>query len=382
MSARNCAPGAAPDAARAATPEHVFATVEDDEADVPLLLLNRNPGKGPAAKKPVCAEATSEGCRADSVVPVPAAAAPPVSGGCKPRRNGRHRCGSGGRGMSLKAGTTQSRNEESDDERPLFPGKVSELNQEQKTKVILNENPWSMDFAIACSDLMWYGNPEAPYPVWQMKALDTAVYGKGSHASEVTITRRASPYLAHLLNLKGCVVYPGISFVVQARSDKNYYLLFNDYAGACLVMVDKIMPPDEDARTETDKYKETISYRRVFTTEEAVKNSKSKKDKGVYMGNAFFRRKLLQEQTISDELGAPFTTYHIGDAYYTGDIRTIVGVVRWKSEGANDLAEDYFAEYLQADLVNTGANVVQNYPAHDSSPQTPPNPPRCDFFWF
>jgi hypothetical protein len=49
---------------------------------------------------------------------------------------------------------------------------------------------------------------------------------------------------------------------------------------------------------------------------------------------------------------------HLGDVFYTGDIRTLVGVVRWKSEGAKDLAEDYFPEYLQEDLV-AGAGVVQ-----------------------
>ena len=43
-----------------------------------------------------------------------------------------------------------------------------------------------------------------------------------------------------------------------------------------------------------------------------------------------------------------------------GDVRTLVGVVRWKSERAQDLAEDYFNEYLQADEVTTGADVVQN----------------------
>ena len=35
-----------------------------------------------------------------------------------------------------------------------------------------------------------------------------------------------------------------ISFVVSARSEQNYYLMFDSYAGAFPVMVDKIIPPD------------------------------------------------------------------------------------------------------------------------------------------
>ena len=122
------------------------------------------------------------------------------------------------------------------------------------------------------------------------------------------------------------------------------------------------MPPDKDARNERDKWSETFSYRRVFRTDEAAMYSKGTKDKGLRMGNAFFRRKLIEEEAFSkaNNLEEPFTTYHVGDVFYTGDIRTLVGVVRWKSEGAKDLAEDYFPEYLQAELVITGAGVVQN----------------------
>ena len=149
---------------------------------------------------------------------------------------------------------------------------------------------------------------------------------------------------------------------MRARSDVNYYLMFNDYAGACIVFVEKIMPPDETTRNERDKWSETMSFRRVFCTEEAASamHSKGKTSRGKCMGNAFFLKKLHEEEGIGEKNGEPFTTYHVGDAYYTGDIRTLVGVVRWKSVDAENLAEDYFPEYLQADLVSTGLGVVQN----------------------
>ena len=247
---------------------------------------------------------------------------------------------------------------------PLFPVRVSALNSAQTEKVTLNENPWSIDFAIACSNLAWYGNPNAPSPVWLMKEPKTAVYGKegdAGNSSEVTITRRASPYLEKLLSLKGCTVHPGISFVVRAKSMVYYYLMFDSYAGACLVTVDKIMARDQD------DWSETMSYRRVFTTKESATQSKHKNDTGMNRGNAYFRALLLKEEQTAEEedsseqnSGEPFTTYHVGDVYYKGDIRTLVGVVRWKNEARHTLPDDYFKEYLQADLVNTGAGVVQN----------------------
>ena len=356
LASNGAALGAAP-ATTVTTLEHDVATAgSDSDRDVDDIPLQARMARESR-------DAITEGCSADSgesVVRVPAAAALPVSashaasGQIKHSKRGKKAILN--RSKAVVAGTG---NEDSDDEVPIF---LSTLNPNQITKVKLNENPWSMDFAIACSNLAWYGNEQNPYPVWLMKERDTAVYGKGDKASEVTITRRASPYLSNMLRLKECRVHPGISFVVSAHSEKNYYLLFDNWAGACLVMVDKIMPPDKDARNERDKWSETFSYRRVFRTDEAARYSKGTKDKGLRMGNAFFRRKLIEEEAFSkaNNLEEPFTTYHVGDVFYTGDIRTLVGVVRWKSEGAKDLAEDYFPEYLQAELVITGADVVQN----------------------
>jgi hypothetical protein len=53
-------------------------------------------------------------------------------------------------------------------------------------------------------------------------------------------------------------------------------------------------------------------------------------------------------------------TVHEGDCTYEGDIRTLVGVARWKKEGMDDLSQDYFVEYLRSDLLVTGSSVCQN----------------------
>jgi hypothetical protein len=369
-------------AAAAPVAAEADADAESDMDDLPLAE-RRELGRAGTSSRNACpaipddslACTAAEGCSAE---PVPAAEAAPASYQGKSSKGGaRESSGSGGRRGARKvgrartrpsskgaAGTVHGNNDSDDDDMPLFPVRVSALNSAQTEKVTLNENPWSIDFAIACSNLAWYGNPNNPSPVWLMKEPKTAVYGKegdAGNSSEVTITRRASPYLEKLLSLKGCTVHPGISFVVRAKSMVYYYLMFDSYAGACLVTVDKIMARDQD------DWSETMSYRRVFTTKESATQSKHKNDTGMNRGNAYFRALLLKEEQTAEEedsseqnSGEPFTTYHVGDVYYKGDIRTLVGVVRWKNEARHTLPDDYFKEYLQADLVNTGAGVVQN----------------------
>ena len=244
-----------------------------------------------------------------------------------------------------------------DEDLPLITSVV--LN-EMQVKEKLGENPWTMDFAIGCSNLVWYGNPDCAYPVWLMKEINSAVFRTCKGKLEATIKRRASVHLTSLLRAKGCTVSPDLEFVVKARCDRTYFLLFDDYAGALVVKVEKIMAPDEETYDEHKKWKETMSFRRVFDTEDAVKKAKGQKDRSTFLGEKALRD-LLQKQNLQCKAtGIPCTTYHEGDSTYVGDIRTLVGVVRWKDECARDLEADYFSEYLQADLVITGKGVNQN----------------------
>jgi hypothetical protein len=252
---------------------------------------------------------------------------------------------------------------DSDDNVTVFGLRNQErLNQDQQN-VEFDTNPWTVDFAIGCSHLCYYGNPSAPYPVWLMKEKNTAVFStseKEHEPAEATITRRASRYLETLLRLKECTVPTGITFKVRAHSDKNYYLKFDDWAGALIVKVEKIMAPNPDTRDETERWKETMCFRRVFDTQEAATKAKDQKDRGQALGFKAMKKLWQEEKALEEETGQSHTTYHVGDSRYMGDVRTLVGVVRWKSERAQDLAEDYFNEYLQADEVTTGADVVQN----------------------
>ena len=97
-----------------------------------------------------------------------------------------------------------------------------------------------------------------------------------------------------------------------------------------------------------------MSFRRVFDTQDAVNKAKHQQDNGIYMGELAMREVLKKEK--ANEI-AP--TVHEGDCTYLGDIRTLVGVVRWKKEGMNDLPKDYFSEN-RTDLFLTGGSVSQN----------------------
>jgi hypothetical protein len=259
------------------------------------------------------------------------------------------------------AGSSCAPREDSDDDKPL----VKVLNRDQMEQVIAKE-VWSIDFAAACSHLAWYeNNSDQTRHVWLMTAKDTAVFnvivGK---PLEVTITRRASPYLKRLLAMKkahgSCPAEisddVGIKFDVRANSGRNYYMMYHDFAGVLIVKVEGLNKPDVNSvLNEDESWAKTMTFRRVFDTKDAVTKAKGQKDNGIYMGEKAMRevwRKELEKQL------AP--TVHEGDCTYEGDIRTLVGVARWKKEGMDDLSQDYFVEYLRSDLLVTGSSVCQN----------------------
>jgi hypothetical protein len=237
--------------------------------------------------------------------------------------------------------------------------------RDQKEQVIAKE-VWSIDFAAACSHLAWYEiNRDHTRHVWLMPAKDTAVFNViEGKPLEVTITRRASPYLKSLLAMKkahgSCPAEISddveIKFDVRANSGINYYLMYHNFAGELIVKVESLKKPDVNSvLNEHDSWAKTITFRRGFDTKDAVTKAKGQKDNGIYMGEKAMREFWRKE--VEMKL-AP--TVHQGDCTYEGDIRTQVGVARWKKEGMDDLSQDYFIEYLRTDLLVTRSSVCQN----------------------
>ena len=351
---------------RAAPGTNDNASESSSGEDFPLVVLRKKGGKGPAqpadpagpdvpASRP--GPKLSRGSCADASGSLVCLGAAKVAAKPSRKRGG----STAAKGKSRKKAPSDT-SDSDNDVTVLAMINQKRLNPEQQN-VEFDTNPWSADFAIGCSHLCYYGNPSAPYPVWMMKERDTAVFStsdKEHEPAEATITRRQSRYLRILLGLKECAVPTGITFRVRARSDRHYYLKFDDWAGALIVKVEKIMAPNPDARDDKAKWKETMSFRRVFDTQEAVAKSKDQRDRGQALGGKAMKELWRREMQLEKDTGQSHTTYHVGDCRYVGDIRTLVGVVRWKSERAQDLAEDYFSEYPDADEVTTGADVVQN----------------------
>jgi hypothetical protein len=250
---------------------------------------------------------------------------------------------------------------DSDDDTMYLPN--LKLNKMQE-KVILPRNIWSFDFAANCGHLSYWaynrGSNKPQRQVWLMKETDTAVFSGVGKRLEATITRRASPYLRKLLDLKQFASASRdvkITFTARCFSGRNYYLKYDDFAGVVIVTVEEIKRPQEDATgnvDEDEKWKETFVYRRVFDTRDAALKAKGRPTHGLYMGEQYFRKLLKEEKENNTE------TFHEGDSTYKGDIRTLVGVVRWQQAGQSDLPKDYFTEYTEADLFHRGESVHQN----------------------
>jgi hypothetical protein len=284
-----------------------------------------------------------------------------------PQRNAAGCRGKGGRtrkgSLALGSEPQASTHPDSDDDNDTMCPPNLKLNKDQKD-VVIPKNIWSYDFAAACGHLDYYaknrGSNMPSRQVWLMKERDTAVLALvGSHL-EATITRRASPYLMKLLELKGFDLSSSdlkITFTVRCNSGRNFYLMYDDYAGVVTVIVEKIMSPKADKTgnvDEDEKWKETCEYRRVFDTKDACIKSKGRPSSGEYMGEAYFRKLLEEEQQNGTE------TFHSGDCIYKGDIRKLVGVVRWKKINLTEIPRDYFHEYAEADLFDRGEAVNQN----------------------
>jgi hypothetical protein len=253
---------------------------------------------------------------------------------------------------------------ESDDDDATMPSANLKLNTEQKNEGI-PKNKWSMEFAAACGNLEYYGREKGsnkPHKqVWLMKEQDTAVFATVGTHLEATITRRPSPYLSKLLELKKIPGDAKINFVVRCNggcsSGRNHFLQYHEYAGVVIVAVEQILKPIEDKTGNVDedtKYKETMVFRRVFDTRDAACKAKSCLPNERYMGEVYFRKLHREERATGIE------TFHEGDTIYKGDIRTLVGIVRWQQAGLTDLPTNYFTEYLDADLLRMGEPVHQN----------------------
>jgi len=121
---------------------------------------------------------------------------------------------------------------------------------------------------------------------------------------------------------------PSIQFHVEKDDEKHFYIMFDNFAGGMLVAVTGFSQKLPTSRSKPEAWSNTMRFRRVYTSSEAQNRTDSMLDriKGhhTYLGESSLAKYV--EQTGDDEASV---TYHIGDCEYKGDIRRLIGIVRW-----------------------------------------------------
>jgi hypothetical protein len=215
----------------------------------------------------------------------------------------------------------------------------------------VKEKVWTLEFCVNC----WAG---AGHPwekhkdhVWHKS--EVTFRGSGVFGLEATVKRKATARLLGFLK-KFDGTDPAITFTVQQQSGKLHYICFSNYSGSMLVAVDRIHRPVEIAEhveqgdggeiSSQSDWSKTMHYRRLFTTQEAIMNSDHDRDEGNRLGRESLRRLIKSSPSNA-------VNYHVGERLYEGDIRDIIGVVRWVPIKAKKPESGYFKEYLQSDML-------------------------------
>ena len=137
-----------------------------------------------------------------------------------------------------------------------------------------------------------------------------------------------------------------------------FYIMYDAFAGAMLIEPTYIRKVAPKGRQIEQQYADSIRYRRVYRSKEALNRTDRTQDSKRYLG-----KNTLQKFAEAEAEEDPYSvTYHIDDCKYTGDIRKIIGVVRWFSEsnrhtrGAAVIHNERAKwQYPKADLIFTGA---------------------------
>jgi hypothetical protein len=213
-------------------------------------------------------------------------------------------------GSEDESGESEDASDESDDDE-------SEDESEEDTPQILKgaSRVWSYAFVIALHNF-YYDDSKEDNSAWN---LGKVVIDKDSKAISVTRTAKYKPK-----QLEGD---PSITFHVEMDDEKHFHIMFDNFAGAMLVTVtglSKSLP-----KLQTDKaWSNTMKFRRVYTSAEAVNRTDAKRDK-MRKNHTYLGEESLQKYVNQTHDAVPNSvTYHIGDCEYKGDIRRLIGIVR------------------------------------------------------
>jgi hypothetical protein len=227
--------------------------------------------------------------------------------------------------------------------------------------VQFDKNPYSVQFALDCFNSV--SGLTSKYPahandVWLLgDEADVAVKSGGK---EVRVNRKPTVRLLRCLKAFKCRVVPRISFPVEQQSPKFAYIRYSDWAGIQYVYVERTREP-----TDMD-WSRTMEFRILSTTQEAMSLCNSDLDEGINIGKNSLRTVLdalsLTHQGPSGTAPQKDSDliFHQGSTYSSGDIRSLIGVVRWYPASQETPDAGYWtAKTMDYDVLKMGAPYVQ-----------------------
>jgi hypothetical protein len=217
----------------------------------------------------------------------------------------------------------------------------------------VDTNIWSFQFVQDVAEQL--GSSESGYKsdVWLKSELEFTKEPWGDEFKDcVTITR-------HFKKRKGLDIDP-ISFKVEttekgALNSKYFFIMFDQYASRCIVDIFKISEPVKQRGKVS--YLKTMQFRRVWTAEEA--STRADCDENTQSG--LLGSRVLKQMAQRNETSG-LETYHVGDVAYDGDLRSLIGVIKWypdSYQSARELPAGYFHLYPRADSIRVGGHFSQ-----------------------
>ena len=207
---------------------------------------------------------------------------------------------------------------------------------ERFVRLDVDENKWSLEYLYdVFQGLNFSGD------VW----MDSVIAFDKVGGLTAHVTRKPTARLQRYLDWIERTDDPKVSFTVYSNSGTLLYARRCDYGGVQLVRVIGLNEPcDGDWST-------TMHIVRLFPTMHAIQHCEGDADIGANLGRRSLRAfwKTLDHTQEGD-------VYHQGDVDFKGDVRELIGVVRWYPYGQAKPDQTYFKECKSADLVRMGSH--------------------------
>jgi hypothetical protein len=249
------------------------------------------------------------------------------------------------------------------DDAPLAE-RTRKLKMKQLPDTIANNKAWSLGFCFDLHNYLWnkYANYTGPW-------LESSVQFEND---SISVTRRPQKFASTEFAQCGIRLDLKICFNLSVGDDDaacgHFFIMFDEHAGAMLIDITSTAKPAAPkkqaagkaivaaASKHSDWWASSAKYRRAYRATEAMNRTDSKRDKKHTIGEDSLKKFAEAENEEKPES----ITYHVGDCEYTGDLRNIIGVVRWFPASYRDskspsplLAREKWP-YPHADLVFVG----------------------------